>query len=99
MVSRMTIFSGLRTSLTVVLLGSSRISLTRDMLSLISSTLSSTSSDGRGMSMNLPTVALAIFISLLMTPNPLSRYQLVTSGKLSSLSVSPVGAVSMTTTS
>lgn len=99
MVSRMTIFSGLTTRRTVVRFGSSRITLTRDMLSLISSTLSMTSSDGRGMSMIFPTVALAIFMSFLSTGNPRSRYQLVTSGKLMSLSVSPVGAVSMTMTS
>ena len=99
MVSLMTIFSGLRTSLTVVLLGSSRRTFTRSMLSLMSPTLSSTSSDGRGMSMTLPTVARAMCMSLLTMPKPLSRYQLVTSGKLRSLSVSPVGAVSMTMTS
>ena len=51
------------------------------------------------MSMIFPTVALAMWSSFLIIPNPLSRYQLVTSGKLSSLRVSPVGAVSMTMTS
>ena len=99
MVSLMTIFSGLRTSLTVVLLGSSSRILTRSMLSLMSPTLSRTSSDGRGMSMTLPTVALAMCRSFLIIPKPLSRYQFVTSGKLRSLRVSPVGAVSMTMTS
>lgn len=99
MVSRMTIFSGFRTSLTVVFCGSSRMALTSDMLSMICSRLPMTSSDGSGMSSTLPTVALAIFMTLLSRVNALSMYQLVTSGKLSSLSVSPVGAVSMTTTS
>ena len=95
----MTMRSGLRTSLTVVLLGSSISSLTSSMLSLRISRLSRTSFEGSGTSIIFPTVARARPMNLFTTPKILSMYQLVMSGKLRSLRVSPVGAVSMTMTS
>ena len=99
MVSLITMRSGFRTNLTVVLLGSSISSLTSSMLSFRISRLSRTSFDGSGTSIIFPTVALARPMNLLITPKTLSIYQLVMSGKLRSLRVSPVGAVSMTMTS
>ena len=83
----------------MVLSGSSRMDFTSFMFLLMSSKESRTSFEGRGISIILPTVTRARPIILLIIENMRSRYQLDTSGKLRSLKVSPVGAVSRTTTS
>ena len=78
---------------------SSRISLHCFIWSLSSITVFMTSLVGRGKSTMRPMVIRAMPMNLLRMAKTLSMYQLDTSGKLMSLRVSPVGAVSMITTS